>query len=352
MPMHQETDIGTFLELAAEIPIIDVRTPAEFRQGHIPIAYNIPLFSNEERKSVGTTYKRKGRQNAILEGFDYAGPRLRSYIVKARKLARSNQLLIHCWRGGMRSAGMAWLFQTYGIRCNILKGGYKSFRGEVLSSLIQRFPFIVIGGLTGAGKSEVLRSLAASGEQILDLEGLSHHKGSAFGHLGEEEQNTNEQLENEIFWTLKSHDRGKIIWMEDESRNIGRNTLPGGIYEGILSAPLIFLDVPLEERISRLVMEYARYSDEELVQSIEKITTRLGGKAAGEAVKAVRSGNYEKTAELVLGYYDKTYRFGLAKRDKAMVLTIKVGTPLDSTRVCGQILDHAHKFSPSWNLFN
>jgi len=99
-------------------------------------------------------------------------------------------------------------------------------------------------------------------------------------------------------------------------------------------------------------MEYARYSDEELVQSIEKITTRLGGKAAGEAVKAVRSGNYEKTAELVLGYYDKTYRFGLAKRDKAMVLTIKVGTPLDSTRVCGQILDHAHKFSPSWNLFN
>jgi tRNA 2-selenouridine synthase len=350
--MHQELDINDFLDQAVEIPVVDVRTPAEFFQGHIPSAHNIPLFSNEERKSVGTTYKKKGRQHAILEGLDYSGPRLRSYIVRARKFARSNRLLVHCWRGGMRSAGMAWLFTTYGLQCHTLKGGYKSFRREALSYLKNRFPFVVIGGLTGSGKSEVLRSLARSGDQILDLEGFSHHKGSAFGHLGETEQNTNEQFENDIFRNLRGMDKTQIIWIEDESRNIGRNTLPAGIYQGIRSAPVLFLDVPLEERIRRLVGEYSCYPADMLVRSIERISSRLGGNAAREASQAVRSGDYARTAELVLGYYDKTYTFGLSKRDQSMVYKITADVPLNIAAITGHFQDLVREYTPSWNLFN
>jgi len=337
--MPREIDIYTFLKMSDTVPVVDVRTPAEFKQGRVPVAHNIPLFTNAERKSVGTTYKKKGRQNAILEGLEYAGPRLKSYIIKARKLAISNQLLIHCWRGGMRSAGMAWLLQTYGIQCSVLQGGYKSFRNMALSYLDGKFPFVVIGGLTGSGKTEVLKALAARGEQVLDLEGLSHHKGSAFGHLGEPEQNTNEQFENDIFWNLLSLKQDKIIWVEDESRNIGKNTMPRGIYEGILNAPVIFLDVPRKERIKRLVEEYAEYPDDKLILSIDKITARLGGKAASEASGAIRAGDYQKATERVLEYYDKTYEFGFEKREVDRVFRLKIKNHSTGSAMVDQILD-------------
>ena len=350
--MQEETDINTFLDLAGDYPIVDVRTPAEFMQGRIPVAHNIPLFTDAERKSVGTTYKTKGRQPAILEGLDYAGSRLKSYILEARKLASANHLLIHCWRGGMRSSAMAWLFQTYGFQCHVLKDGYKSFRNFALSYFERQFPFVVIGGLTGSGKTEVLRSLAGMGEQILDLEGLSHHKGSAFGHLGELAQNTNEQFENEVFWNLFSLDNSKIIWVEDESRNIGKNTLPGGIYEGIRNAPLIFLDVPMKERILRLVEEYAAYPDDQIIASIEKISTRLGGKTTGEAIEAIHSRDYQRSTGLILGYYDKTYRFGLEKREENKVHKLGIEMPATCSSMAAQILDFTRKNSHSWNLFN
>lgn len=337
--MPQETDINTFLKLAEDLPVVDVRTPAEFMQGRIPVAYNIPLFTNAERKSIGITYKKTGRQTAILEGLEYAGPRLKSYIIEARKLATANRLLVHCWRGGMRSSVMAWLYQMYGIQCHVLRGGYKSFRNLALSFFEKQFPFVVIGGLTGSGKTEALRSLAGMGEQVLDLEGISHHKGSAFGHLGETDQPSNEQFENEVFWKLFTLNQSKIIWVEDESRNIGRNTLPGGIYAGIRNAPVIFLDVPMKKRIGRLVEEYAEYPDDQIIEAIQKISSRLGGMAAGEAIEAIHSGDYQKSTERVLGYYDKTYGFGLGKREKSRVFNLKLEMPASGPAMAAQILE-------------
>lgn len=341
--MHREINIELFLQKADSIPVIDVRTPAEFKQGHIPAAYNIPLFSNKERKVVGTSYKQEGQQEAFIKGLDFAGPKMTSFVQKARKIAQQKKLLVYCWRGGKRSASMAWLFDTAGMDPSRLVGGYKSFRQFVLAYFDQAFPFIVIGGLTGSGKTAALKSLAKMGEQILDLEALAHHKGSAFGNLGEKNQYSTEHFENRIFWDLHNLDRNRTIWVEDESRSIGRNILPAGIYHQIRSAPVVFLDIPRMERVDRLVEDYAGFSTADLSDSIQKISQRLGGDITSKALEAVNNGNYKLTAEMVLRYYDKTYQFGLSNRDQQMVFKLPVENVLDSTSVARQILSFARR---------
>jgi tRNA 2-selenouridine synthase len=317
--MNKVLDILAFLKEARKIPVVDVRTPAEYNQGHIPFASNIPLFSNEERASVGKTYKNAGKNEAIITGLEYAGPKMKGLALKAKTIASDNKLLVHCWRGGMRSASIAWLFETSGLESHTLSGGYKSFRHHVLESLKGEFPFIVLGGLTGSGKTDILHELLKTGEQVLDLEKLASHKGSAFGGLGEKVQNTNEQFENDIFWELKDMDNNRPIWIEDESRTIGKNTLPAGIHNNIRSSPLIFLDVPISERVDRLVKDYAKFPEEDLCRAVEKIRPRLGDQAAREAIGGIKDGDYSKTANLVLHYYDKTYRYGLNSRAEQMV---------------------------------
>ncbi len=341
--MPREINIELFLQKADSIPVIDVRTPAEFKQGHIPAAYNIPLFSNKERKVVGTSYKQEGQKEAFMKGLDFAGPKMTSFVQKAHKIAQHKKLLVYCWRGGMRSASMSWLFDTAGMDSSRLVGGYKSFRQFVLAYFDHAFPFIVIGGLTGSGKTAALKSLAKIGEQILDLEALAHHKGSAFGNLGEETQYSTEHFENRIFWDLFNLNRNCTIWIEDESRSIGRNILPAGIYHQIRSAPVVFLDIPRMERVDRLVEDYAGFSTADLSDSIQKISQRLGGDITRKAIEAVNNGNYKLTAEMVLRYYDKTYQFGLSNRDQQMVFKLPVENVLDSTSVARQILSFARR---------
>ncbi len=317
-------DILAFLEKADEIPVVDVRTPAEFNQGHIPDACNIPLFSNEERARVGKTYKQVGKNEAVIAGLEYAAPKMKDLALQASKVARNNTLLVHCWRGGMRSASMAWLFKTVGLESNVLEGGYKSFRRFVIDYFEKDFPFLVIGGLTGSGKTDILIELSKQDQQVLDLEKLASHKGSAFGGLGEKDQRTNEQFENDIFWALNKLDLNRPIWIEDESRNIGKNILPSGIHKKIRCSSLIFLDVPFSERVNRLVKDYAKYPDEDLCAAVEKISPRLGNQTAREAIQGIKDGDYDKTARLVLHYYDKSYRYGLDKRDEHSVRHIEI----------------------------
>jgi tRNA 2-selenouridine synthase len=320
--MNKGLDILAFLEKAETIPVVDVRTPSEYARGHIPVAQNIPLFSDKERKNVGITYKNSGQGEAIVLGLEYAGPKMKEMALRASALATGKQVLVHCWRGGMRSASMAWLFRTAGLESRVLEGGYKSFRRLVLTSLERDFSFVVIGGLTGSGKTDVLRALESCGEQVLDLEKLANHKGSAFGALGEKAQGTNEQFENDLFWDLRHMNEKRIIWTEDESRTIGRNTLPAGIYKSIRSAPVICLEVTPDSRIERLVRDYADFPKENLSQAVQKIRPRLGDQIARSALEGISEGNYRHTVELVLRYYDKTYRYGLGKRDPEKVFPL------------------------------
>ena len=200
--MPTPIDIKEFLKLSETHPILDVRTPAEFTQGHIVNALNLPLFTNEERVLIGTLYKKQGKQPAVLKGLEVVGPKLHEYVNEAIKLNKTGTFLVHCWRGGMRSSSMAWFLETYGFKCFTLKGGYKNYRKRVLESFNEEKNILVLGGKTGTGKTLILHELEKHKEQIIDLEKLAHHKGSSFGSLGEEPQSSQEQFENELSFQL------------------------------------------------------------------------------------------------------------------------------------------------------
>ena len=183
--MANKIEIETFLEKSLSIPVIDVRSPGEYRNGHIPGSFNLPLFNDEERATVGTKYKKEGRIKAILKGLELIGPAMADKLSLALSLARNNKLLVHCWRGGMRSESMAWLFSLGGIDTEVLEGGPIS-RIETIfyNKFSEPCRMIVLSGLTGSGKTLILKQLKAAGQSIIDLEGLANHKGSAFGALG------------------------------------------------------------------------------------------------------------------------------------------------------------------------
>ena len=312
--MADLVQIERFMELSASFPVIDVRAPSEFRQGHIPGAVNIPLFDDAERKEVGTTYKQVNKEAAMYLGLEFAGKKLVELARAGEKQAgRHRSLLVHCWRGGMRSRSMVWLFETLGLRCYLLDGGYKSYRRYVHQVLDRPLKLNVVGGRTGSGKTDILHELEKMGEQVLDLEGLAHHKGSAFGSLGEEAQPTTEQFENDLCKRLLGVNPDRILWIEDESRNIGRCVLPGGLYSRMRESKIIFLDISRELRAQHLVRHYASHDKEALKACIRKIQKKLGGDRTREALDSVDRDDFYQTAMISLHYYDKAYMHSLEK---------------------------------------
>ncbi|MGB8492233.1 MAG: tRNA 2-selenouridine(34) synthase MnmH, partial [Bacteroidales bacterium] len=236
-----KTEIRTFLSLAETLPVVDVRSPSEFTAGHIPGSSNIPLFSDTQRETVGTWYSKGGRTKSIIEGLRLTGPSMYLKLKKALKIASSGKLLVHCWRGGMRSEAMAWLFSLGGIETVILEGGYKSYRHFVLESLSASRKMLVVGGLTGSGKTGIIKYLTESGHQTIDLEGLANHKGSAFGSLGQVQQPSSEQFGNMLFSAVSKTLVGEPLWIEDESRNIGNVFMPENFYLNMQKSPSIVL---------------------------------------------------------------------------------------------------------------
>ena len=320
--MPEKLSIEEFLPLTDTLPLVDVRSPAEYVQAHIPGAVNIPLFDNEERKQVGIRYKQGGKENAVMLGLEYVGPKMADFAKQARKLAINKQILVHCWRGGMRSASMAWLFETAGLRATTLEGGYKAYRGYIRAQFSKPVKMYVLGGYTGSGKTSILKELEKRGEQFLDIEGIAHHKGSVFGPLGQKEQPSNEQFENNLADVWRKFDFSKPVWVEDESRHLGRCGVPDTLFRQMRNATVIKAIVPKAERIKRLVDEYGSFEKELLAEQIEKIRTRLGGQFANEAIKALDHGDLAYVADLTLRYYDKAYEHGISKRDPETIITL------------------------------
>ena len=312
--MAELLDIDSFISLSASYPIVDVRAPSEYQQGHIPGAVNIPLFNDHERKVVGTAYKQVNREAAMYAGLEFTGKKLVQLAKEGERIAAKNKtLLVHCWRGGMRSRSMVWLFETMGITCYLLEGGYKSYRKYVREVLAIPLKLLVVGGRTGSGKTAILHHLKVLGEQVIDLEGLAHHKGSAFGALGEPDQPTTEQFENELSYVILPLDHEKIIWIEDESRNVGKCVIPGELYTRMKESDLVFLDIARELRALHLVGDYARYEKDDLRACILKIEKRLGGDRTHQALESIDREDYYETAMITLHYYDKAYMYSLEK---------------------------------------
>lgn len=315
--------IEDFLLQTGKLPVIDVRTPAEFSQGHITNAYNIPLFSNEERVQVGTTYKQQSREEAILLGFDLVGPKWSQFIKTALEIAPHKKIGVHCWRGGMRSGAMAWALNLYGFEVYLLEGGYKKYRNWVLNKFSEEFPLIILGGLTGCGKTRVLKKLQEHGEQVIDLEHLAQHQGSSYGTLGYLVQPTQEQFENDLAHELRQTDKGRRLWLEDESLTIGKRMIPKALWMQMRDAPMLKMNIPQQERIAALAEEYGLLKKDFLIECTERIGRRLGPEQTRDAVLAINENRMQDFVRLVLVYYDKTYNTGQSHRETGKIFDLE-----------------------------
>ena len=315
----QRIDIEQFLSLASLHPVLDVRSPGEYKHAHIPGARSFPLFTDEERKIVGTTYKQKSREEAIKIGLDFFGPTLKQRVLDAEQIANGTKiLLVHCWRGGMRSAAISWLLDLYGFKIYTLAGGYKAYRNWVLAQFKKNYSFQLIGGYTGSGKTELLGALKKREQLIVDLEELAGHKGSAFGNIGLPPQPGQEQFENCLSMALHGCVQASAsapIWLEDESQRIGTVNIPSDLWNTMRKSSVYFLDIPFEKRLEHIVEEYGQLDQEAVVAAIGRITKKLGHLQAQQAIDFLQENNTTESFSILLRYYDKLYAKSLQNRE-------------------------------------
>jgi len=334
-------EIDEFLSLGTGFPIADVRSPAEFEQGHIPGAVNIPVFTNEERALIGTLYKQQGHDKAYTQGLQIVGPKLAEFVEIAQKTAIDGQILVHCWRGGMRSSSMAQLFESAGLKAFLLKGGYKTYRNYVLNNFDLNLDIRIVGGETGSGKTEILHALRDMDEQILDLEELASHRGSSFGALGMKHQPSFEHFENELLTQLKKLDPARRVWIEDESRSIGRVYIPADFWKHMETAPVYRVHIPFDVRVQRLIFDYGKFPKDVLKAGLERIKKRLGGLDYKNALEALENGDLATATELALRYYDKAYNYPHEQRNYRGVKMIECesGDPILNAKKIVDSLD-------------
>jgi len=341
--MVQRISIGSYLGNEPLLPLIDVRTPAEYATGHIPGAVNIPLFSNEERAIVGTAYKQDSPEKAYELGYDFVKPKLDWFISESKKVAGIKGVTVYCWRGGMRSKSFAEHIESNGINnVSVIEGGYKAFRQYALEAFVKPGVLRILGGYTGSGKTRILQSLSRRGEQVIDLEAIAHHKGSSFGAIGQAEQPANEHFTNLLFWQWRKLDTERPVWLEDESIFIGKVSIPENLFQRMRDARVYFLDIPKEERSHILVEEYTGYNRQLLMDAVQRISRKLGGLNTQLALEAIKAGDFYTAALLTLSYYDKYYKKGLEKRNPAMVTRIE-SSSIDAETNAEKLLKFAEK---------
>lgn len=354
----QKLTIQDFIQLSQTNPVFDVRSPGEYNHAHIPNAYSLPLFTDEERAAVGTAYKQQSRQAAIKIGLDYFGVKMKKMVEETEEIVscfslrdsndkdvsnnaqrETRNVLVHCWRGGMRSAGVAWLLDLYGFKVYTLAGGYKAYRKWIREQFEKPHQLSILGGYTGSGKTLVLHQMKEAGFPIVDLEALAHHKGSAFGAMGENAQPTQEMFENLLAESLldasssmsaEQTNNGQpstsndCIWVEDESQRIGNLKIPDSFWKRMRASNILFLDIPFEERLNYITAEYGKNEKEKLVNAIIRIQKRLGGLEAKTAINFLSEDNYKECFCILLKYYDKWYSKGLYSRDATAGLIRKI----------------------------
>ena len=257
-----------------------------------------------------------GRISAIEKGLEIVGPKMAGFVREAGRLSACGRLLVHCWRGGMRSESMAWLFERTGIQCFTLLGGYKSYRNYLLEKIGNIQQLIVIEGFTGSGKTEILCCLKALGEQVIDLEGIANHRGSVFGGIGQLAQPSTQQFQNNLFDEVLQLDLTKRVWIEGESQSIGRVFLPDPFWDKINDARNVEISVPRTERIIRLVNEYGWLSSQLMENSIRSLFKRLGDQRMNDILQCYLEGDLATVADNLLEYYDRTYLFSREKYKK------------------------------------
>lgn len=313
--MTEAIPIQKFIEKVKQgMPLFDARSPKEYLAGHMPGAISLPLLNDDERHEVGLTYKNKGRDEAVSLGYRLVGHKFIDYIEAARALAVDGKVCLYCWRGGIRSNTMAWLLSSAGMEVYLLEGGYKEYRRWCISQFEYHWPLMVLSGKTGAGKTEILHELRNRGEAILDLEAFACHRGSAFGGLGLPMQPTQEAFENAVAWELGAFHSAQRIWIENESRFIGRVRIPDAFFEQSNRAALVSIDRDIQSRAERILAEYGRFDKELLEEKTKDITKRMGGDRVKVSVDALQAGDLMGWVLPLLDYYDRNYEHAVQIR--------------------------------------
>jgi tRNA 2-selenouridine synthase len=292
--------------------VIDVRSPSEFAEDHIPGAVSLPVLSDAERVAVGTIYREQGgfpaRKIGAADVSVNIARHLRQHFADKGKDYRP---FIYCWRGGQRSASLATVLAQVGWRVTVLQGGYKTYRAHVLRALADLptlFSFRIVAGATGTGKTRLLHALAARGAQVLDLEALADHRGSILGAVGP--QPSQKSFDSQLLAELDRLDPGEPVWVEAESNRVGDIFLPAALWARMQSAPGVEVRMPLEERVRYLLEEYALLltDPEELKGKLRQLQSRHGPRQIGAWCRAIDAGEWAAlVASLLAVHYDPAY---------------------------------------------
>lgn len=297
--------------------IIDVRSPAEFAEDHIPGAINCPVLDDEERVRVGTLYKQVSPFEAKKVGAALVSRNIARHIeTHFLSKPKSWKPLIYCWRGGQRSGAMTVVLGQIGWAARRLEGGYKTFRQGVLEALDALPPtlrFNILCGPTGSAKTALLDALAAEGAQVLDLEGLACHRGSVLGGAPNTDQPGQKAFETRLWSALRGFDPARPVWAESESRRVGRLHVPGVLFECLRDGECTLVQAPLEARVDHLLERYADLIAEPAAFNgkLERLVGQHGHERVGAWQALVEAGAWRQLAEeLVSQHYDPAYKRG------------------------------------------
>lgn len=321
--------VSRFLENPDQYVIIDVRSESEFRDAQIPGAFNVPILDDAQRVEVGTLYKQRGSDIARKRGLELVAPKLPTMVetilglwrkygaAKDGETSNGKRLLVHCWRGGERSKSVATILSLMKVMpVSVLEGGHKAFRNFTLEFLNARYPFklCTLWGLTGCAKTAILLDWKAAGRPVIDLEGLAHHRGSAFGQVGIDKFGEQKEFETNLFWEMWKLRHEPVVIVEGESRRIGRCMLPEIFMTQMQEGIQVKVDRTIDERVAHILNVYVNPVERERMvsearRSLDAIKKRLGSEKFISLSKLLDEGNYaEFTKILLLDYYDKMYQ--------------------------------------------
>lgn len=318
-----------YRDLTGDYVLVDVRTVGEYNEATINGAVNIPLFTDEERALVGTIYTRKSTDEAKKIGVDIVSKKLPEIYSKIHELEKQyKDVVVFCARGGMRSGSITDLLCALGMRVSRISGGYKGYRAfinEELPKLNEKVKYIVLHGNTGVGKTEILKSLRDDGFDVLDLEGCANHRGSILGSVGLGSCLTQKQFESNIYEELKNV-KGKYVFIEAESRRIGRVLVPEYIHKDMKDGIHVFVDASLDFRSKLIIDEYTKANEcnYEICEALRGLTKYIGEKNTDDYCARVEAGDYEDVVkELMIKYYDPMYMHSSDKYDYAEKIIIE-----------------------------
>ena len=314
LKMRNAKDV-TVAQLADYDEIIDVRSPAEYAEDHIPGAISAPVLSNEQRAQVGTLYVQTSSFEAKKLGAALIARNIALHLETQFKDKPKNwRPLVYCWRGGQRSGAMSIILAQVGWQVGRLEGGYKAYRRHViaeLSVLPARFNYRVVCGATGSGKSRLLHALREQGAQVLDLEHLAQHRGSLLGNLPNEPQPAQKMFDSLLWDALRHFDASRPVYVEAESKKIGSIAVPDALLEAMRASSCILLDVPTSARVKLLLEDYEHFlrDPELLAQRLAPLVDLHGHKVIAEWKALAEQGNWEGVVEALLTqHYDPAYR--------------------------------------------